>query len=390
MSEFTKSSKPKVLYCGLSSIETDTIELISVSHIDQEIYCKYQPDLIITDEEVSSKCLWLYNSPYSVRKRWIYNKSELNYHSSAVYSNLTPNDKLISIFTSAYNTGLSIIDTYNSLKSQSYPDWEWVVTLDGTDTITKSILEIISLRDCRVKVYDINPKSNGCIGEAKFRAAKLCSGYILVELDHDDILTPDCLEWVIKGYDNPEVGFVYSDGVEFDVINNRSMTYGEGFAFGFGRHYEFKGYIPSAAPPINSLTIRHIISVPNHVRTWRSSVYNLIGGHNRQMRIADDYELIVRSFLHTKFMHIPRMLYIQRYNGNNSQNQSNNRADIQLRVAEIASFYDSQITDRLREFGLDDPCAGISAVNAYKSIDLTKLIPCNEILFESPNHIYRL
>ena len=32
-------------------------------------------------------------------------------------------------------------------------------------------------------------------------------------------------------------------------------------------------------------------------------------------RIADDYELVVRSFLHTKFTHIPVCCYMQRFDG---------------------------------------------------------------------------
>lgn len=96
------------------------------------------------------------------------------------------------------------------------------------------------------------------------------------------------------------------------------------------------------------------------------------------MRIADDYELIVRSFLHTKFMYIPKMLYIQRYDGNNSQNSNDNRNDIQLRVREIVSHYDKDITARFQELGVEDICSGMQAIEANNKIDKSKLITCNE------------
>ena len=52
---------------------------------------------------------------------------------------------------------------------------------------------------------------------------------------------------------------------------------------------------------------------------WVRHFYFGIGGHNKFMRIADDYELLVRSFLYTRFTHIPVCCYAQRFDGNNSQ-----------------------------------------------------------------------
>ena len=112
---------------------------------------------------------------------------------------------------------------------------------------------------------------------------------------------------------------------------------------------------------MTNATIRYIVGVPNHFRCWERNFYFEIGGHNQSQRIADDYELLVRSFLKTKFTHIECCCYAQRFDGNNSQYQKNedsdgqgNIDDIQRRTRLISIFYDEAIHNRLEEVGLDD------------------------------------
>lgn len=373
MISFTTSSKPKVIYIGSKEIDDHTVEVIKLKEKEAYLIKSLDPDLIITDSDDIS---YLLNASYNIRKKWIL--YEDNLHARAVEASLIKDETLISIFTSMYNTGDKIIETYSSLVHQYYQNWEWVIVDDGRD-YTSTIIRYISRLDPRVKIYSFEDKSNGNIGEAKYRAAMLCRGNILVELDHDDLLTKDCLSLIMKAFrSNNEVGFVYSDCVEYNMDDDTNIVYGKSLAFGLAHHYKYESYLPYTVAPLNQLTIRHIVSVPNHVRAWRSNVYYQLGGHNRDMRIADDYELIVRSFLHTKFMYIPKMLYIQRYDGNNSQNSNDNRNDIQLRVREIVSHYDKDITARFQELGVEDICSGMQAIEANNKIDKSKLITCNE------------
>ena len=41
--------------------------------------------------------------------------------------------------------------------------------------------------------------------------------------------------------------------------------------------------------------------MPNHCRVWNRDTYHKIRGHSRHISVADDYELIVKTFLETKF-----------------------------------------------------------------------------------------
>lgn len=273
-----------------------------------------------------------------------------------------------SIFTPTYNIGEKILRTYESIKNQTFNDWEWVVLDDSPNDETWKLLMEISEKDFRVKPHKMRPSTGGNIGLAKNRAASLCDGEWLVELDHDDTLLTKCLEYLDKASKEfPDAGFMYSDVTEQyddgspkyydhkweDDWYGREDNY---FDFGYAGHTwvneDGKDLLAHHYPDINPLTIRFNISMPSHVRVWKRDVYLKIGGHNKNTPVADDFELIVRTFLNTKMVHIKKVLYIQ-WNNKNSTTD-NNAIDINRRSRLIRDFYDKQIHNKIIEMGKND------------------------------------
>jgi len=70
-----------------------------------------------------------------------------------------------------------------------------IVDDSGDDDATYN-QDLLSLKDPRVRRYRQDSR-NGYIGSIKRYAAGLSTGEILVELDHDDELTPTCLEKMV-------------------------------------------------------------------------------------------------------------------------------------------------------------------------------------------------
>jgi len=325
-----------------------------------EVLATNKIDLIIVDHEYCSKLE--VTSQYHKKIMYI-NPIDLIHlldgdylfkqHISAM---LKPHGELVSVFTPTYNTGEMILETYRSLYNQTYKNWEWVILDDSTDDVTFTILSELASRDYRVKVYKQSQRS-GVIGYLKNKAASLCDGYILVELDHDDILTEEALEIIKNAFDaNLDAGYLYSDSVEF-FPDMTSRTYGESFGMGCGTYYDFE-YGPdkfiACATPINSKTLRHNVGLPNHVRAWRKSFYVEVGGHNKDLCIADDHELSVRSFLHTDVIHVNSVLYFQRVR-EGGQNTTNTRnSEIQRTSRGIFNYYDKMIHERIEELGYED------------------------------------
>lgn len=250
---------------------------------------------------------------------------------------------MISVVTATYNTpALILARTWASLKAQTFTDWEWVVWDDSTtNDVWQQLYGFASDERFRLVAHRSHVHS-GSIGQVKRRGFMVAEGDILVELDHDDELTADCLQEIHDAFHNPEVGFVYSDWCEI-LPDGQTGKYPEGWAFGYGTEYLHDGMWVMSTPPINATTIRHIVSAPNHVRAWRASVYRQIGGHNPELPVADDYELCVRTVLATKTHHIRKLLYRQHIGGHTAQRQKN--ADIQRLVGEISARFDCRLTE---------------------------------------------
>jgi glycosyltransferase involved in cell wall biosynthesis len=286
----------------------------------------------------------------------------------ATFKNCQNLQPKFSIFTPTYNTGERIYRTYESLKKQTLDDWEWVIVDDSPNDETWNILQEISKNDFRVKVHKVYPLSEGNIGLVKHRATSLCLGEWLVELDHDDTLISTCLQELYNAsLKYPNTGFMYSDVCELyedgemktydhDYSGNWYARPDNNFDFGYAGHTyveaDGKTYINHHYPDINPLSIRFNISMPNHVRVWKKEVYDKIGGHNVNTPIADDYELIVRTFLNTEMVHVKKMLYLQWNNRNSAVD--NNVKDINRRARLIRDHYDFQIHQKIIELGKHD------------------------------------
>lgn len=323
-----------------------------------------RPEVIITsgDRAIFPHLL---HAPSEIQRRWLHYdvlppRAQLGAEVFARYlTNLlgaaggeTP---LVTVFTPTYRTGERIRRTFRSLQEQTYTNWEWVVVDDSDDHgQTFAMLRRLATWDHRIHVFKAGEHS-GFIGRVKRWACGLGSGPILVELDHDDVLTDYALALVVRGFrEFPDAGFLYTDCAEV-CADGTNVTYRDGWAFGYGAYtdVEYRGrlYKSGSGGNINAKTIRHIVSAPNHLRAWRKSVYDAIGGHNARLRVADDYELLVRTFLTTRMIRVPKLGYIQ-YAGRTAQHVLN--GEIHRHVRAIRTLYDRQIHDRLLALGCED------------------------------------
>lgn len=262
--------------------------------------------------------------PYEVRKFWIHYEKidafETDSHSYCLVDNRLPRENnaypLISVLTTTFHSGEKLKRPHESLLSQTYNNWEWVIWDDSKDDKTWIELQQLAMTDLRIKIY--KTQHSGYIGEMKYRSGSLCQGEWIVELDHDDRISPELFQTVVtvaKKY--PKCGFIYSDFYQLDEETNASCIFNSGFAaFGYG--WYFKEWVRDKfqnvyyTQSVNPLTISHIVGVPNHVRIWKRAVYEELDKHCDFLPVADDYELLLRTFLHNcDWVRIPKALYVQ-------------------------------------------------------------------------------
>lgn len=288
---------------------------------------------------------------------------------------------LFSIITPIYKTPTKKLNRlYNSLLEQTHSNWEWIVFDDSPSEFKEqyNFIQKLSHNDNRIKLYSEN-RNIGIIGEVKNKAFSYGNGDVLVEVDHDDELVNTCLENLNIAYNySSDIGFVYGNVCEIyeDAIDGDDIIdYGDNWGFGYGSYEKIKykniGYKVAISPEINSETIRHITGIPNHVRTWKKETYKDIGGHNKRLQVADDFELVIKTFLKTTIAKINVFTYIQYFERQHTNTQFIKNEEIQKLVNITANFYNHKIHNRLIELGIKDTTIN-EAVNITIPIELLK------------------
>ncbi len=99
-------------------------------------------------------------------------------------------DNLVSIIMPAYNALPTIDASIQSILNQTYPNWELIITDDGSQDGTRSYLEVIN--DPRIKVF-FNHKNSG-VAQTRNHCLNHASGRYVAFLDADDLWTTKKLE----------------------------------------------------------------------------------------------------------------------------------------------------------------------------------------------------
>ena len=265
----------------------------------------------------------------------------------------------LSIITPTHNTKF-LQQLEQSILDNNYHDWEWIVLLNNGAKYKSN--------DPRIRVIQSNNKTKS-VGALKKEACYFAKGEVIVEVDHDDMITADCLEKVAAAFADPEVGFVYSDNAK---LSDDFIPYDPRYGWTW-KYFNWQGkqLIAMNSQPLTPGRLGYIWYAPDHIRAWRKSVYEQVGGHNPELDICDDLDLMHRLYLATKFVHIPEVLYIYRITGENTWLERN--AAIQQKTVEIYQQNIYALAERFCELkGLMkiDLCGGFSKPKGYISIDL--------------------
>ena len=240
----------------------------------------------------------------------------------------------VSVFTPSHHPRF-LDECLRSLQAQTMPDWEWVILLNqGARWRPEK-------QDPRVRVI-VRDEVVG-VGAAKRHACEQARAEVLVELDHDDVLAPQCLERVVAAFEErPQVGFVFSDTAQITEAGSRDDTRFDPQA-GWRYRDERVGDLDVLAAhglaptPHNDSLIWY---APNHVRAFRRDLYEKVGGYDETLDILDDQDLMCRLYQVAEFHHVPECLYLQRMHPRNTQRDAETNARIQQRTVEL---YDRHI-----------------------------------------------
>lgn len=272
----------------------------------------------------------LTNIPKRLLTRWLhissisdidtFNENVNHCYINNVIENREKTRPIFSVFTTCYKSFEKINRAYKSLLNQTFNDWEWVI-MDDTPRENESHFYYLRevLRDNRIRLYKRSDNS-GVIGNVKNEVVSLCRGKYCLELDHDDEITPSCLQ---DAYDcfisHNDIGFIYMDFINMKE-DGTPLKYGNIISKGYAGYYAMKHngkwqnvYL---TPNINNITLSHLVCCPNHPRIWERQFLLDIGNYSEMLPICDDYELLLRTCTNTNIAKICKLGYIQYMNDN--------------------------------------------------------------------------
>lgn len=99
----------------------------------------------------------------------------------------------VSIITPCYNASRFLAETIHSVKNQTFKDWEWLITDDGSQDNSLSILR--AQNHPKIKIFSTG-KNKGA-GAARNVSLKNASGRYITFLDADDLWESTFLEEMI-------------------------------------------------------------------------------------------------------------------------------------------------------------------------------------------------
>ena len=198
----------------------------------------------------------------------------------------------IAIVMPTYNSKPAWLnEAIQSVCSQLYEHWELCIVDDAsTDPDIHTLLSGWARREPRIRV--VFREHNGHISEASNSALAVVSAPWLALLDHDDLLHPHALFWLVSTLQtHPEAKLLFSDEDKIDEEGQR-----------FAPHFK----------PDWNRELFYSYNMISHLAAYRTDLVRTIGGFRRGFEGSQDYDLALRyieRISEDKIIHIPKVLY---------------------------------------------------------------------------------
>ncbi len=142
----------------------------------------------------------------------------------------------VSIITPTYNSINTVLNTYNSIRNQTYKNWEWLVTDDCSEDGTLDLLSNLSKNDERIRVFKNAENSGAAV--TRNNSLRQATGEFIAFIDSDDLWLPEKLRKQVEFMSNNEgVDFSFTAYELIDEkgnpLNQRVDLQGESFSVGY-------------------------------------------------------------------------------------------------------------------------------------------------------------
>jgi len=121
----------------------------------------------------------------------------------------------------SYNTAQYIRESIDSVRSQTYINWELIIVDDCSTDDTDQVVRAVN--DSRIRYFK-NEKNSGA-AVSRNRALREAKGRWIAFLDSDDLWYPEKLEKQVRFMEENEYSFSYTNYEEMDSYGNKTGVY---------------------------------------------------------------------------------------------------------------------------------------------------------------------
>jgi len=197
----------------------------------------------------------------------------------------------VSVIMTSYNAEKTISEAIDSILSQTFTDFEFIIVDDGSSDCTTEIIQ--NYRDERIHL--VKQGRRGRVPSLN-HAVRLTQGQYIANLDADDIALPERLDRQVAYLENhPEVGLLGAWGIEMN---------------------EYSGQEKEILLPVTNEEIRTALAFYcpfiHSSATIRQYVFENVGLYNEKLTHSEDMDLWVRIATNHAIFNLPEFLVKKR------------------------------------------------------------------------------
>ena len=219
----------------------------------------------------------------------------------------------VSVIIPTYNRAAMLSLAIDSVRSQTFHEWELIVVDDGSTDGTAEIVRRAAREDAKIRLVQ---QPNRGLAEARNAGIRVSRGTYLAFLDDDDRWLPEKLELQVRCMErSPKPGLSYTLTANSDMEGRVYRTVPEVA----GRSYA-------------ELLMHNFIPCPSVM--VRRDCLERVGFFHKEMNPAEDYDLWLRIAAIASLDVVPYPLAIYRRHGRNMSDKTLAMYQADLRVLE--------------------------------------------------------
>lgn len=271
---------------------------------------------------------------------------------------------LVSVVMSVYNGERYLKEALDSILSQTYPDFEFIIIDDGSTDGTADILASYREADGRVNIY--RQDNRGLIVSLN-RGCSLAKGKYIARMDADDISLPDRLECQVDFMEShPEIG-VAGSWIEYIDAGGRSIGQ----------------WRTPAGPAIIKWSLMFGTCLAHPSVLMRKAIFDEAGPYRPEALHVEDYDLWTRAAEITSLANIPEIKVKRRIWGGNisvTESAAQEKAVVEIMHSLIAGVLGEDVSR--------DAVAGLRRLTQGTPISTMKEIKAAAALLKNLRRAY--